>query len=166
MAKQLILIVHNVRSALNVGSIFRSADAFGVNQLILTGYTPYPPASADDRLPHVAAGAGRKISKAALGAEQTVDWQHADDIGMVISQLKRSGFTVVALEQTAKAKSLNSFRPPEKLALVVGREVEGIEPAVLAVCNEHVQIPMAGQKESLNVSVAAAVALYHVGYGR
>jgi 23S rRNA (guanosine2251-2'-O)-methyltransferase len=162
--KHLILIVHNVRSAHNVGSIFRSADAFGVEQLILTGYTPYPLSQNDKRLPHETTAVANKISKTALGAEAYVGWQHQPAIEPVIARLRRAGYTIAALEQTATAQNLSAYKCPARLALIVGREVEGVEPDILKLTDLQLQIPMMGQKESLNVAVAAAVAMYQVHF--
>src|SRR5438270_13591113 len=107
--RSIVLVVHNVRSAHNVGSLFRTADGFGVARLYLTGYTPFPASLKDSRLPHISAKVDRRIHKTALGAEKTVPWTHAPDIFGVIAGLKADGFSVIALEQTAKAKSLQAF---------------------------------------------------------
>jgi tRNA G18 (ribose-2'-O)-methylase SpoU len=112
-------------------------------------------------LPHLAQKIDKQINKTALGAEKTLRWEHEASIETVISQLRQQGFQITALEQTANGVRLPDFKPPEKLALVIGREVEGLEPEVLALCNQAVEIPMAGQKESFNVVQAAAMALYH-----
>lgn len=157
----LVLIAHNLRSTHNVGSLLRTADGLGVQTVFLTGYTPYPPAPDDSRLPHEAAKLGRQISKTALGAENSVSWQHQEDINPLINRLRTEGYTVAALEQHPQAISLPDFIPPAKLAIVVGREVEGIEAAVLTACDRIVEIPMSGRKESFNVVQAAAMALYH-----
>lgn len=161
--RQLVLIAHNLRSTHNVGSLLRTADGLGVTQVYLTGYTPYPLPlqQPDDRLPHLANKIDKQISKTALGAEQSVDWHHAPAIETVIQQLQQDGFVVVALEQAAHSTSLPDFQPPAKVAILVGREVEGVEPEVLEHCDQIVEIPMLGQKESYNVVQAAAMALYH-----
>lgn len=157
--RRLILVAHNLRSAHNIGSILRTADGLGA-EVWLTGYSPYPQAANDERLPHLAAKLDGQIAKTALGAEKTVTWQHYDSIKDAAAALKRQGVSIIALEQTAGALPLPQFKPPERLALVVGREVEGLEPEVLALCDSAVEIPMVGQKESFNVAVAAAIALY------
>lgn len=159
--RQLCLIVHNVRSSLNVGSLLRTADGLAVAPVYLTGYTPYPAAANDDRLPHLARKTHAQIAKTALGAETSVKWQHFEDITAVVARLKAEGYRIVALEQAAGSRPLTAFQPPERLALIVGREVEGIEPEVLELCDEVVEIPMLGRKESFNVAQAAAMALYH-----
>lgn len=159
---ELVLIAHNLRSTHNVGSLLRTADGLGVHKVLLTGYTPYPALPADDpRLPHIAAKLNRQIHKTALGAEQTVDWRYSENVTTVIGQLKHAGYSVAALEQAPGSIALPDFQSPSKLALIVGREVEGIEPEILHACDITLEIPMYGKKESFNVSVASAIALYH-----
>lgn len=160
--RQISLIVHDVRSAHNVGSLLRSADGLGVDMVYFTGYTPYPAMKNDSRLPHIAAKQERQIQKTALGAEKTVPSEHIDDLHVLIAKLKQQGYRIVALEQTKKAISLNKFKPSTKIALIVGSEVSGIDNSIIDICDTHVQIPMLGKKESFNVSVAAALALYHL----
>jgi len=162
--RQLVLIAHNLRSAHNVGSLLRTAEGLGVKQVFLTGYTPYPLAQNDDRLPHLALKIDRQIGKTSLGAEKTIDWRHADEIDSVLADLKEKGFTIAALEQAPESIKLPDYRPPDKLALIVGREVEGLERAVLDSSDLILEIPMLGQKESFNVASAAAMALYHCRY--
>ncbi|MDB5184596.1 MAG: hypothetical protein JWN38_404 [Candidatus Saccharibacteria bacterium] len=158
---ELVLIAHNLRSTHNVGSLLRTAEGLGVRHVYLTGYTPYPAAPADARLPHLAQKMDRAISKTALGAEKTQAWTHDDSIFEVLETLRAENYIIAAIEQTPNAIKLPDYRPPRKLALIVGREVEGIEPEVLSVCDEAVEIPMFGKKESFNVVQAAAMALYH-----
>jgi tRNA G18 (ribose-2'-O)-methylase SpoU len=143
-----------------VGSLLRTAEGLGVSKVILTGYTPYPLVEPDQRLPHLAAKIDRQISKTALGAEKTQAWEHHDDVIKVLEQLKNDGYTLTALEQTKTAIPLPEFQPPNKVAIVLGREVEGVETEVLQAVDTHLVIPMFGQKESFNVVQAAAMALY------
>ena len=159
--RELVLIAHNLRSAHNVGSLLRTADGLGIQQVILTGYTPYPAQTHDSRLPHLAAKIDKQIVKTALGAEKNVKWQYYSDIKDVLDDLRAKGFKIVALEQAANSIPLPQFQSPDKLALIVGREVEGIEPEVLELCDFVLEIPMFGNKESFNVAQAAAMALYH-----
>lgn len=159
--RSLILIAHNLRSCHNVGSLLRTADGMGVREVILSGYTPYPLTDGDTRLPHLSVKITAQIHKTALGAESTQAWRHEIDIFPVIQQLRAEGFTIAALEQAPGAVSLPDFKPPERVALLVGREVEGIEPDVLAAAGHVLEIPMFGRKESFNVVQAAAMALYH-----
>lgn len=159
--RQLVLIAHNLRSTHNVGSLFRTADGLGVDKVFLTGYTPYPRTPQDERLPHLAQKIHHQIVKTALGAEESVEWHHSSGLETVLQELRQQGFTIVALEQAADSIKLPEFAPPERLALIVGREVEGIEPEILTKCDSIVEIPMLGRKESFNVVQAAAMALYH-----
>ncbi|MGH7195965.1 MAG: TrmH family RNA methyltransferase [Candidatus Saccharimonadales bacterium] len=162
---QLVLIAHNLRSCHNVGSLLRSADGLGVQTVYLTGYTPYPAGGTNDpRLPHLAAKLNRQISKTALGAQASINWQHHDDIFEVIKNLQQSAFTVAALEQAENAVALETYQPAPKLALIVGREIGGIEPAVLAASDIILAIAMLGSKQSFNVAVAAAMALYRLRF--
>jgi tRNA G18 (ribose-2'-O)-methylase SpoU len=156
-----VLIAHNLRSSHNVGSLLRTAEGLGVEQVFLTGYTPYPLQANDSRLPHIAQKVHRQITKTALGAESMIDWQHESGVESVVRQLQAKGFTVVALEQTPTSLPLPQYQPPDKVAVLVGREVEGIEPEVLKLCDLAVEIPMVGRKESFNVVQAAAMTLYH-----
>ena len=158
------MIAHNLRSAHNVGSLLRTGEGLGLQQVYLTGYSPYPLATGDTRLPHLAQKTDKQIAKTALGAEKSLAWQHATDINAVLADLKSRDFTVAALEQAPDSIKLPDFDPPEKLALIVGREVEGIEPAILAACDHILEIPMFGHKESFNVAQAAAMALYHLRF--
>lgn len=165
---EIIVIAHNIRSTHNVGSIFRTCDGFGVKQLILSGYTPYPmlPLKSqgsyplDGRLPHIAEKLTRQIHKTALGAETLVPFVHYDTLDLACPEL--AGYTIVALEQSENSIMLRDYQPPEKIALLIGEEVHGITPSLLAQCHDVIEIPMQGQKESFNVSVAAGIALYQL----
>lgn len=158
MSSNLTVIAHNLRSTYNVGSIFRTCEGFGVNQLILSGYTPYPKLDKGDlRLPHESAKISRQIHKTALGAETIVPFDYVIDIHVWIREY---GGTVVALEQTPSSVPLSSYRPEGEVALLLGEEVSGISPELLELCEIAVEIPMKGQKESFNVSVACGIALY------
>jgi tRNA G18 (ribose-2'-O)-methylase SpoU len=159
--RNIVLIAHNLRSSHNVGSLLRTADGLGVNEVLLTGYTPYPLSNNDKRLPHIAQKVGRQIEKTALGATTSAKWRHLDKIQPLLISLRKQGFVICALEQTKSAVALPAFAPCQKLVLIVGREVEGIEQEVLDACDLHLEIPMLGKKESLNVAQAAAIALYH-----
>jgi 23S rRNA (guanosine2251-2'-O)-methyltransferase len=162
--RSIILIAHNLRSCHNVGSLFRTAEGLGITKVICSGYTPYPATESDSRMPHLAAKIDRQIQKTALGAEQTIDWSRSDDIFSMLAGLASEGYVIAALEQDATSSPLQEYIPPEKLALIVGREVDGIEPEVLAACSAILQIPMFGSKESFNVVQAAAMALYHIRF--
>lgn len=146
--------MHNIRSAENVGSMFRTADAFGIEKIYLTGYTPAPL----DRFKRPV----HKIAKAALGAEKTVPWERVEDISHCVTTVRQAGVRVVVLEQDARAIALSDYTPPASWALMVGNEVTGLEPEALALADDVVEIPMLGQKESLNVAVACGIALHHL----
>jgi 23S rRNA (guanosine2251-2'-O)-methyltransferase len=161
--RRLELIVHNVRSAHNVGSILRTADGFGVDKVYLTGYTPYPTTGNDQRLPHHRDKTTGMINKTALGAEKSLSWQHLKDPLPLIKGLAENNL-IIALEQIERASAINDFKTDEDVVLIVGNEIGGLEPEVLELAATHLQIPMLGKKESYNVSVAAAIALYHLKF--
>jgi 23S rRNA (guanosine2251-2'-O)-methyltransferase len=162
--RRIVVVVHNVRSSHNVGSILRTSDGMRIDQVYLSGYTPYPAKSDDQRLPHIQARVGKQIQKTALGAEKSVSWIQVNDINPLINKLKKEGFLVVALEQTPKAKALNKFTSSKNIALIVGNEVSGLDEEVLKQCEIHLEIPMQGSKESLNVAISASMALYHLRF--
>jgi len=125
---EVVLLVHNVRSAHNVGSLLRSADGLGASRVILCGYTPYPKHPGDKRLPHLAEKTHQRILKTALGAEISVPWLHTEDISEPIASLKRDGFEIAAIEQTSGAIDIKKFKPSDKkLALIVGPEIGGLD---------------------------------------
>jgi len=159
--RQIVIIVHDIRSCHNVGSLFRTAEGMGVAKVYLTGYTPYPIVPDDQRLPHIANKLTKQISKTALGAEEHIEWEYTEDISKLIEQLKSQSFVVAGLEQSSGSIKLPDYKTPDKLALVLGREVEGIDPHIQKACDVLVEIPMFGKKESFNVVQAAAIALYH-----
>ncbi len=165
--RRIALMAVDVRSAYNVGSILRTADAMAVNKVYLAGITPYPKMPDDKRLPHVIAKAESGIRKTALGAEKTLDITHIEkpDIRITLAGLNKQGYKIVALEQTSQAESLDSFEPLEAIALVVGNEVKGLEDPILKLSDLQLAIPMLGRKESLNVAVATGIALYHLRFG-
>jgi len=148
------VLLHNVRSAHNVGSIFRTADAAGVSRVFLSGYTPVP----QDRFGR----AQKDIAKTALGAETYLPWEYAKQSALLLRRLKKEGWRIVAIEQDARAKDYRTFKPRGKTLFVFGNEVLGVSPALLKVCDEILEIPMHGKKESLNVGVAAGVVLFSV----
>ncbi|MBL7728681.1 MAG: RNA methyltransferase [Dinghuibacter sp.] len=144
------LVLDNVRSMHNVGSVFRTADGFLAEQIILCGYTPQPP--------------HRDIQKTALGATETVAWKHEAVTAHALAQLKQEGYRIWAVEQVAESVPLNRFtiNPGEKTALVFGNEVNGVDEEALALCHGAIEIPQAGMKHSLNISVAAGIVLWKV----
>jgi len=154
--KEIILILHNIRSAENVGSIFRTSDAAGVFKIYCAGYTPAPVDKFGRKQ--------NKIKKTALGAEETVLWEKVKDIGSIIKKLKKEGFFIAAIEQNKKAidyRFINGNNSStSKIAFVFGNEKKGISGAILNKCDEIREIPMRGKKESLNVSVAVGIVLF------
>lgn len=160
----LVLIAHNIRSTHNVGSLLRTAEGLGVETVYMTGYTPYPKLSTDRRLPHISEKLHKQIRKTALGAETTQAWRQTDDIMPLLQSLRADGYVIAALEQHQGSIPLPNYDAPEKVAIIVGHEVEGIETEVLAAADVILQIPMDGQKESFNVAQAAAMALYHMTF--
>ena len=157
MKKENILILHNIRSVENVGAMFRTADAAGVNKIYLTGYTPAPL----DRF-----GRKRKdLHKSALGAEEFVEWEQKS-ISPLLTKLKRENYFIIGIEQDEKSvdyRALASYKlKAKKLVFIVGAEVFGIPKNILKNCDVIAEIPMRGKKESLNVSVALGVALFRI----
>jgi 23S rRNA (guanosine2251-2'-O)-methyltransferase len=150
-----VLVLHNIRSVHNAGSIFRTADAAGVSKIFLTGYTPAP----IDRF-----GRSRSdFTKVSLGAEKTVPWEYTTRIASVINNLKANGFCIFALEQHPHSISLFDFTIPDgkqNITLILGNEIRGLSPQILKCADSILEIPMRGSKESLNVSVAAGIALF------
>jgi 23S rRNA (guanosine2251-2'-O)-methyltransferase len=157
---EIVVLLHNIRSTHNVGSIFRSADGFGVSKIIFSGYTPYPTLEDDTRLPHFADKITRQIHKTALGAETSIPFERHEL--PPIEQLKQAGYQIVGLEQDENSVLLSEYKNPGKVALILGNEIDGIYPEYRALCDTIVEIPMKGHKESFNVSVAAGIALYQL----
>lgn len=158
--RQVVVIAHNIRSAHNIGSIFRTADGFGVEHVYLTGYSPYPKLERDTRLPHIAEKVTNEIAKTALGAESTVEYSHLSSPFSLIDGFQAHGYDIIGLEQDDSATPLPDFKPSHKMVLVLGEEVDGISHDLIKKCTELIEIPMKGKKESYNVSVAAGIALY------
>jgi 23S rRNA (guanosine2251-2'-O)-methyltransferase len=163
----LIVIAHNIRSTHNIGAILRTADGFGVKEVWLTGYSPYPTQANDTRLPHLRDKITKQIHKTALGAEVSVVTRYVQDVATAFDELRQKGYSIVALEQDAQAIPLAAFKPAtSRLAVLLGEEVAGVDATLLATCDAIVEIPMHGHKESFNVSVAAGIALYELSKPR
>lgn len=141
-----VVVLENIRSLHNVGALFRTADGAGWDKVYLCGITGTPP---DER-----------ISKVSLEAENFVEWEYSASCAELCEKLKKDGYTLCALEQTTKSEDLLKASFNKKMALVLGNEVEGVTPDVLRLCDRFFEIPMRGKKTSLNVSVAAGIALY------
>lgn len=145
----IVLILPNIRSCHNVGAMFRTADAFGISKLYLVGYTATPPKV--------------QIDKVSLGAETWMPWEKRETVGHVVRELKEQDYTIVGLEKNEDSIEIGDWElahGSQDIALIVGNEVDGIDEKTLSLCDEVVHIPMQGKKESLNVSIAAGVAMY------
>lgn len=147
------VILENIRSAYNVGAIFRTADATGVTKIFIVGYSPTP----TDRFGRVQP----EISKTSLGASETVPWVYYENIAAALESLHSEDVSIVAVEQTKNSVTLKDFVIPDKVCYILGNEVDGVSKEALAAVDTIVELPMLGTKESLNVSVTAGVVLYH-----
>ena len=145
-----IAVLENVRSAYNVGSVFRTADAFLLEAVYITGYTAVPP--------------HKEIKKTALGAEETVDFKYFKTTSEAIKELKELGYKVFAAEQVVNSQQLHEavFNPDEKLAIILGNEVSGVEASTIKECDGCIEIPQFGTKHSLNIATAAGVVLWEI----
>jgi tRNA G18 (ribose-2'-O)-methylase SpoU len=159
---EIIVIAHNIRSAHNVGAIFRSSEGFGVKKIILSGYTPYPTVPGDTRLPHIREKLTDQIHKTALDAEKIVPFEYQEVINF--DSLRSAGYIIAGLEQDMRSVALPEYIAPQKIVLLLGEEVEGITSELRNECDVLLEIPMQGTKESFNVSVAAGIALYGLSY--
>lgn len=144
---EIILVLDNIRSLYNVGSMFRTADGFGVKEIFLCGITGTP--------------LQRGLQKVALGAEESVSWSSVKQTWRIIERLRTDGYTIVGLEKSKKSQELATFGVPHRVALVVGNEVSGISESLLRRMEHVVHIPMFGIKKSFNVAVACGIALHH-----
>ncbi len=143
-----IILLDNVRSMYNVGAFFRTADAAAAEKLLLTGITACPP--------------HRAIHKTALGAEETVRWEHGPDPLPLLDQLREQNYQIAAIETTPQAVDLFAWQPAFPICIIFGHEVDGIRPEVAARCDVHIRIPMLGAKHSLNVATAGGVVLFEL----
>lgn len=162
MKSKVHILLPDIRSAYNVGSVFRSADCFGIEKIYLSGTTPTPV----DRFMRCNSGAQKEISKTALGAEKDISWEYVHDLNLFFKKIKKEKFTIVCIEQDKKSITLENFQiikkqqKLENILLVFGNEVEGIDKVVLKKADYIVEIPMKGKKESLNISVCAGLIMY------
>ena len=147
------IILEDIRSAYNVGAIFRTADGAGVAKVFLTGYTPEPIDRFGRQQP--------EIKKTSLGASETMPWEKVESLSEFIIQLKSEEVTVIAVEQVEGSVMLADFVEPEKVAYILGNEVDGVSKEACALADKIVELPMLGNKESLNVSVTAGIVMYH-----
>jgi len=144
--KQIYIIAHNIRSLHNVGSIFRTSDGAGVSKIYLTGYTGCPPR--------------KEIAKTAIGADEWIKWEYHQDPLSVIQELKKEGFQILALEKNETSTDIRAFESADKICLILGNEIDGVSDELLSYADAVLEIPMRGQKVSLNVSVAFGIAIY------
>ncbi len=164
---KITLLAHDIRSTHNVGAFFRTCDGLGIDRIIFSGYTPYPTLEDDTRLPHFADKLTRQIHKTALGAETTVTFERFETLNDALNNVKDS--ILVALEQSDNSLTpkqvfaeLNKVSGQKEVVLIVGNEIHGVSKEILASVDYIMEIPMHGSKESLNVSVATAIALYEL----
>ncbi len=150
MKKKIYLIAHNIRSAYNIGSIFRTADAFSASKIYLTGYSPDP--------------SHKKVLKTALGAEKMAAWEKKRNISDVINVLKKDKVKIIVLENYKDGQKIQNFKIKEDVAIILGNEIQGLNKRIIRKADFCLQIPMLGGKESLNVAVSAGIALYHFKY--
>ncbi|MCB9747418.1 MAG: RNA methyltransferase [Candidatus Omnitrophica bacterium] len=143
-----VVLLNNIRSLYNVGSIFRTSDAAGVSKIWLCGITGHPP--------------NNQIAKTALGAQEHVPWEYHENAISVVQQLKQEKYQIVFLEQTKDSTLFEKFQPQSPVCLIVGNEIEGVSSELLAYCDEAVEIEMDGIKNSLNVAVAFGIVAYHI----
>ena len=143
----IVVVLDNVRSALNVGSSFRTSDAFRIEKIYLCGITAKPP--------------NKEIRKSALGATESVKWEKVEETESIIKKLKSEGYHICAIEQTENSIMLNNFIPPKKpIVVVFGHEVNGIQQSVVDLCNQSIEIPQIGTKHSLNISVSIGIVIW------
>ena len=164
---EIIVVLDNIRSTYNVGAILRTAEGFGVSRVIFSGYTPR--VHDAKLLPHLRAKLDKEIHKTALGAEDMLDIVSSDDIVATLTDLKAAGWQIVGLENNIDDGRLIKLNSPElknklpnKVVLILGEEVHGIKPELYDLIDTFLEIPMRGQKESFNVSVAAGIAMYAI----
>lgn len=150
----IIIVLENIRSAYNVGSVFRTSDAFLIEAIYITGYSAKPP--------------HKEIKKTALGAEETVSWSYFKTAAEAVAALRDLGFNIYAAEQAEGSYKLNAigFEPDEKIAVVFGNEVTGVEQSTIALCDGCLEIPQLGMKHSLNIATAAGVVLWELVRGK
>ncbi len=148
---EIAVLLHDIRSTHNVGSIFRTSDALGVNKIYMSGYTPTPLDKYNR--------ARKDVAKVSLGAEKTIPWEYNEDPKIIIKKLKKDGFIIIAIEQSESSLDYKKVKVKYPVLFLVGNEVDGVDEKILSLCDVVAEIPMKGEKESLNVSVAFGVAL-------
>lgn len=146
----IVVVLDNIRSAMNVGSVFRTADAFAIERIVIAGITAKPP--------------HKEITKTAIGATSSVEWSYDKNVVTALQTLKEDGYTIVAIEQTTNSQSLSDWKLPDesKVAIIMGNEVDGVSDDALALTDIAIEIPQYGTKHSLNVSVCAGVVMWEL----
>lgn len=144
----MVVVLDNIRSMNNVGSVFRTSDCFRIEKLLLCGITATPP--------------HREIRKTAIGAEETVEWEYFEHTRDAIQQLKVEGYKIIAIEQTENSIGLSQFTPEKKTVVVFGNEVDGVSDEVIAMCDTVVEIPQFGTKHSFNIAVSAGIVIWEL----
>jgi 23S rRNA (guanosine2251-2'-O)-methyltransferase len=148
--REIVVVLDNVRSALNVGAIFRTCDGAGVKKLILGGITPFPP--------------HKKLVKTALGAEEFVTWEHSKDLTETIKKYKKEGFCVYSIEQNPSSINHTGENYSDKVLLIFGNEILGVNSELLKLSDRIIEIPMLGKKNSLNVATTVGIIVYHLRF--
>ena len=146
--KEMVLILDNIRSVLNVGAIFRTADGSAVWKIYILGITPDPN--------------HKKLQKTALGAENTVEWEFVKNPEELITKLKKEGFEIIVVEQSSKAENFYDIEYPEKIALIFGNEITGVSSEIISKSDKDIIIPMLGKKNSLNVATCVGILMYYI----
>lgn len=144
--KPITIILDNIRSAHNVGSIFRTSDAFLIKKIILCGITPTPP--------------NNDIRKSALGSTESVDWEYQENTSEAVNILKKEGYEIIAVEQVEKSTRLTKFKSIKPIALIFGHEVNGVQQKIIDMCDQTIEITQWGTKHSLNISISAGIVLW------
>ncbi|MDQ6985146.1 MAG: TrmH family RNA methyltransferase [Candidatus Dojkabacteria bacterium] len=146
--KEIIIMLDNVRSALNVGAIFRTCDGANVKKIYLSGITPYPP--------------HQKVLKTALGAENYIDFEHVDKLNDSIDKYKEAGFEIISIEQTNNSKNFKGHEFGDKIVFIVGNEITGVSNEVIEKSDCSLELPMHGKKNSLNVATTLGISVYYI----
>ncbi|MFA7216553.1 MAG: TrmH family RNA methyltransferase [Candidatus Paceibacterota bacterium] len=154
MKKEVFVLLHNIRSIHNVGSIFRTSNALGINKIYLSGFTPTPLDRFNKKR--------KDFAKVSLGSENEINWEYVEKPTKLLKELKKQNFQIIGLEQFKKSKDYKKIKTKFPVIFLVGNEVEGIDKKMLGICDVVAEIPMKGKKESLNVSIAFGVGLFRI----
>ena len=158
--RRIILVLKDIRSIHNVGSILRTAEALGIKDIVYSGYTPYPEIEGDSRILHIRNKISKTINKTSLDAEFNLNHKVVDDLHEYITSIKNEGYKICSLEQDKRSTDIKEFNDSSDIVLVLGNEVTGVDQDILDLSDYILEIPQRGKKESLNVVQATAIALY------